>query len=165
LPTSALRVTDKMPTNFVFAGLIHLALPNARIIHTVRDAVDTCLSNFSIQFTGTAQPYSYDLGELGRFYRHYAGMMDHWRSVLPPGTVIDVRYEDVVDDLEGQARRIVAHCGLDWDDRCLSFHKSTRPVGTASHAQVRQPIYRSSVEKPRPPRAMLLPLLEALGMD
>jgi len=159
------RIVDKAPGNYLYAGLIHAALPNARIIHACRDPLDTCLSIFSILFANDMQPYSYDLGELGRYYRAYEAMMAHWRNVLPPGVMIDVRYEDVVDDLEGQARRIVAHCGLEWDEACLSFHKNDRPVRTPSHAQVRQPIYRSSVGRPRPPRELLQPLLDALGVD
>ena len=90
--------------------------------------------------------------------------MAHWRSVLPAGAMLEVQYEEVVDDLEQQARQIVAHCGLEWDDACLEFHKTERPVRTISHAQVRQPIYRSSVGRQRPPGNLLLPLLEALGV-
>jgi tetratricopeptide (TPR) repeat protein len=164
-PANAARVTDKLPANFRFAGLIHAALPNARIIHVSRDPVDTCLSIFSILFSPLSQLYSYDLGELGRYYRAYEQVMAHWRRVLPPGVMLEVRYEDVVDNVESQARRIVAHCGLEWDDACLRFHQTERPVRTISHAQVRQPIYHSSVGRPRPPRELLLPLLEALGRD
>ncbi|HEX4366818.1 MAG TPA: sulfotransferase [Rhodopila sp.] len=164
-PTGAVRIVDKLPGNFQYAGLIHAALPNARLIHTGRDPVDTCLSVFSVLFAGTAHLYSYDLGELGRYYRAYQQAMTHWRNVLPAGVMLDVRYEAVVDDLAGEARRIVAHCGLDWDDACLAFHATKRPIRTASHAQVRQPIYRGSVGRPRPPREMLLPLLAAIGGD
>ncbi len=159
------RIVDKLPHNFQLVGLIHAALPHARIIHTVRDPVDTCLSIFSILFPGGAQPWSYDLGELGRYYHAYQKIMAHWREVLPPGVMLDVQYEDVVADFEPQVRRIVTHCGLDWDDRCLSFHKLSRPIMTASHAQVRQPIYRSSVGRMRPPQELLQPLLDALGVD
>ena len=144
LAPGATHITDKMPMNFIYAGLIHLALPNAPIIHTVRDPIDTCLSCFSKLFGG-ALNHSYDLAELGRYYRHYQALMAHWHRVLPPGRILDVSYEDVVADLEGQARRIVAHCGLDWDPRCLAFHQTQRSVGTASAAQVRQPIYNSAV--------------------
>jgi Flp pilus assembly protein TadD len=164
-PAVAARIINKLPHNFRLVGLIHAALPNARIIHVRRDPVDTCLSIFSTLFAGNSQPYSYDLGELGRYYRAYEKMMDHWRNVLPAGVMLDVQYEAVVDDLEREARRIVAYCGLDWDDACLTFYKSDRPIRTASHAQVRQPIYRSSVGRPRPPRELLSPLLEALGAD
>jgi len=158
----AARIVDKMPINFLYLGLIHMALPRARVIHVRRDPVDTCLSCFSLLFTGDL-PHTYDLGELGRYYGAYAALMEHWRSVLPPGVMLEVRYEDVVDDLETQARRLVAHCGLDWEDACLAFHQTQRPVHTASVTQVRQPIYRSSVGRWRPYGHLLQPLLQALG--
>ena len=156
------RVTDKMPSNFSFAGLIHLALPNATIVHTVRDPVDTCVSCFSKLFS-SAQNHTYDLRELGRYHRRYRRLMQHWRRVLPRQRMLDVRYEDVVADLEGQARLIVAHCGLPWDDACLSFHRTDRPVHTASAAQVRQPIYRGAVGRWRDYEEFLQPLLAELG--
>ena len=161
---SALRITDKLPANFALAGLIHLALPNARIIHTRRDPVDTCLSCFSIPFGGH-QPQTYDLAELGRYYRAYAALMEHWRGVLPPGVMLEVQYEEVVADVEHQARRLVAHCGLDWDDACLEFHKTQRPVWTASVNQVRQPIYRTAIGRWRHYKDMLGPLLAELGIN
>ena len=162
LARSAAHITDKMPANFMFAGLIHLALPNAPIIHTIRDPVDTCLSCFSKLFAGE-QNHTYDLAELGRYYRHYQALMEHWHHVLPPGRILEVRYEDVVADLEGQARRIIAHCGLDWDPRCLAFHRTDRPVRTASATQVRQPIYNSAVGRWRVHEPFLGPLLAELG--
>jgi tetratricopeptide (TPR) repeat protein len=155
------RVTDKMPSNYYFVGLIHLALPNARIIHTMRDPVDTCISCFSKLFTAE-QNHTYDLGELGRYYRRYERLMAHWRRVLPKGRMLDVRYEDVVADLDGQARRIIDYCGLPWDDRCLSFHQTDRPVRTASATQVRQPIYSSAVGRWKVYEEHLGPLLEEL---
>ena len=158
---AAERITDKMPSNYYFAGLIHLALPNATIIHTVRDPVDTCLSCFSKLFAAE-QNHTYDLGELGRHYKRYERLMAHWRAVLPGGRMLEVRYEDVVADLESQARRIIAHCGLPWDDRCLSFHETDRPVRTASATQVRQPIYSSAVGRWRVYEPHLGPLLQAL---
>ena len=154
-------VTDKMPSNYYFAGLIHLALPNAKIIHTMRDPVDTCISCFSKLFAGE-QNHTYDLGELGRYYKRYQQLMAHWRRVLPPGRIFDVRYEDVVADVEGEARRIIAHCGLPWDDRCLAFHETRRPIRTASATQVRQPIYKSAVGRWRVYEQQLGPLLIAL---
>lgn len=156
------RFTDKLPGNFARAGLVRLALPNARIIHARRNPVDTCLSCFSLRF-GEPMPFAYDLGELGRFYRAYESLMEHWRQVLPADAMLEVQYEDVVADLETQARRIVAYCGLEWDDACLAFHKTERPVLTASLAQVRRPIYKDSVERWRPYEKHLGPLLEALG--
>jgi tetratricopeptide (TPR) repeat protein len=156
------RVTDKAPGNFHFAGLIHLALPNAKIIHTIRDPMDTCISCFSRHFTNE-QNATYDLGELGRYYKRYDRLMAHWRRVLPVGSILDVRYEDVVADLEGQARRIISYCGLPWDDRCLSFHETERPVYTASAVQVRRPIYKSAVGRWRAYEEYLGPLVHALG--
>jgi tetratricopeptide (TPR) repeat protein len=162
LAPDAARITDKMPANFFFAGLIHLALPNARIIHTVRDPVDTCVSCFSKLFTAE-QSHTYDLAELGRYYRRYALLMAHWRRALPQGRILDVRYEDVVADVEGQARRILAHCDLAWDPRCLAFHETDRPVRTASATQVRRPIYTGAVGRWRVYEAFLGPLLAELG--
>jgi tetratricopeptide (TPR) repeat protein len=157
----ATRITDKMPQNFLFCGLISMALPNARIIHVRRDPVDTCLSCFSTLFAD-GHPYTYDLGELGRYYRCYRVLTDHWRQVLPSSVLLEVHYEDVVADLEGQARRMLAHCGLAWDDACLAFYKTKRPVRTASAAQVRQPIYRTSAGRWRPPPDLLKPLTDEL---
>jgi tetratricopeptide (TPR) repeat protein len=160
----AKRIVDKLPLNFTFVGLIHLALPNARIIYARRDPIDTCLSCFSILFRGD-QPHTYDLGELGRYYRAFEALMQHWRRVLPEGVLLEVQYEDVVDDLEGQARRMVKYCGLEWEEACLAFHKTRRPVQTASVAQVRQPIYRSSIGRWRPYQHLLQPLLQALDAE
>jgi tetratricopeptide (TPR) repeat protein len=162
LARNVAHITDKMPANFMYAGLIHLTLPNAPIIHTIRDPVDTCLSCFSKLFAAE-QNHTYDLAELGRYYRHYQALMAHWHHVLPPGRILDVRYEDVVADLEGQARRIIVHCGLDWDPRCLAFHQTERPVRTASAMQVRQPIYNSAVGHWRVHEPFLGPLLAELG--
>ena len=161
LAPQARRVVDKMPSNFVFAGLIHLALPNARIIHVVRDPIDTCLSCYFQLFTGSLD-YSYDLGELGRFYQRYRHLMDHWRDILPEGRMLEVRYEDVVGDLEASSRRILAYCGLEWDPQCLRFHKTDRRVRTASASQVRRQIYRSSIGRWRDYRPYLEPLLQEL---
>ncbi len=152
------RITDKLPTNFLHVGLIRLILPNARIIHTLRDPVDTCLSCYSKLFSHGV-PFSFDLEELGADYRQYHELMAHWRSVLPPGAMCEVRYEDVVDDLEGQARRLLDYCGLPWDASCLTFHKTERPIATASQVQVRRPVYRSSLSRWRRYEAHLKPLL------
>ena len=158
------RIVDKMPLNFVFVGLIHLALPNARFINTLRDPLDTCVSCFSLLFTG-AQPFAYDLAELGRYYRGYERVMEHWHSVLPPGVMIDARYEDLVDDLEGTARRVLRHCGLDWEDACRDFHDTKRAIRTASLMQVREPVYRRSIGTWRRYAEFLEPLGQALGVD
>jgi hypothetical protein len=156
------RIIDKTLENFPYIGLIHLAMPNARIIHTCRDPIDTCLSCFSTLFGGDNRPYSYNLEELGRYYSAYETMMAHWQSALPPGLMLDLHYEDVVADLEGQTRRILDFCDLDWDPRCLDFHQTERPVRTASKAQVRQPLYKSSIKRWRAYRPFLGPLLSAL---
>jgi tetratricopeptide (TPR) repeat protein len=157
----AARVVDKTLENYRLIGQIRLALPNARIIHVRRDPLDTCVSCFSRPFVNV--PYSYDLTDLGRMYRAYAGLMDHWRRVTPQSVLLEVRYEELVSDLEGQARRIVAHCGLAWDARCLLFHETLRPVLTASAAQVRRPIYGDAIGRWRAYEAHLSPLIEALG--
>ena len=159
---NAERVTDKALENFSQIGPIHLALPNARLIHTRRDPVDTGLSCFQKLFGGDL-PYTYDLGELGRYYRAYDRLMAHWRAVLPAGVMLEVDYEETTADLETQARRVIAHCGLAWDDRCLDFHNTTRWVHTASAAQVREPVYRSSVGKWRAYEPYLARLIETLG--
>ncbi|HEY3823604.1 MAG TPA: sulfotransferase [Bryobacteraceae bacterium] len=156
------RVVDKMPGNFLHIGLIRLILPNARIIHTVRDPMDTCVSCYSKLFE-SGHHYSYDLAELGRFYRRYAELMQHWRSVLPADSMLEVVYEDVVDDIEGQARRLIDYCGLPWDDRCIDFHKTNRAINTLSAFQVRQPLFRSSLQRWRRYETELGPLLSELG--
>ncbi len=138
------RMTDKMPANFYFAGSFIWRCRMRQSSTSIRDPVDTCVSCFSKLFSAE-QDHTYDLGELGRYYKRYERLMAHWRRVLPAGRILDVRYEEVVADLDGQARRIISHCGLPWDDRCLAFHKTNRPVRTASATQVRQPIYRSAV--------------------
>ena len=158
----AARITDKLPSNFRFIGFIRMALPNARIIHTRRDPLDTCISCFSRLFG--KKSFTSDLGTLGRYYRTYDTLMAHWREVLPPGAMLEVQYEDMVADFENQARRLVAYCGLEWDERCLAFHETQRPVRTASVTQVRQPIYRSSVGRWLPYKDMLQPLLKELGL-
>jgi tetratricopeptide (TPR) repeat protein len=156
------RIVDKLSGNFLSIGLIRLILPNARIIHTMRDPLDTCVSCFSRLFA-SGLAFTYDLAELGRYYRRYRELMAHWRSVLPPDAMLDVSYEDVVGDLEGQARRLIDYCGLPWDDRCLSFHGTRRPVRTASAAQVRKPLFRTSLERWRKYEAGLAPLLRELA--
>ena len=155
------RFVDKMPSNYLYAGLIHMALPKARIIHVRRDPIDTCLSCFGTHFR-TSQKFAYDLGELGRFYRTYARLMTHWRKVLPQGTMLEVQYEDVVEDLAGQTRRMLDYCGLEWNEACLAFHQTDRPVRTASGAQVREPLYRRSIGRWRAVKDQLGPLLAAL---
>lgn len=155
------RFTDKMPANVLYAGLIALMLPNARIVHVMRDPVDTCLSCFE-QLFNESLPYSYDLAELGRYYRAYAKLGEHWRRVLSPSTLLEVRYEDVVSNLEPQARRLLEHVGLEWDPRVLEFHRTRRSVRTASVRQVRQPLYANAVGRAGRYGDKLQPLLDAL---
>jgi hypothetical protein len=156
------RVVDKMPANFMMVGLIPLILPGARIVHVRRDPVDNCLSCYSKHFA-KEQHFTYDQAELGRFYRSYAAMMDYWRELAPTPRYLEVQYEKVVDDLEGQARRMIEFLDLPWDEACLSFDKTQRPVRTASVNQVRQPIFKTSVGRWKPFSKQLRPLLEALG--
>lgn len=158
----AQRITDKMPMNFVALGLIHLMLPNAKIIHVMRNAADICLSAFTKNFN-QSQPHSYDLVELGRYYVNYELLMEHWRGVLPAGAFYEVQYERLVGNPEEESRKLVDFCGLEWDDACLSPHTAERNIKTASVAQVRQPIYTDSVERWRHYAKHLQPLLKALG--
>ena len=158
----AARIVDKLPDNFLRIGLIRLLLPEARIIHVRRDPVDTCLSCFSKLFAGH-MPYVYDLAELGRFYRAYERLMAHWRQIVPPHILLEVNYEDVVNDLEGQVRRMLDHCELAWDARCLTFHQSQRSVRTASAAQVRRPLYKGAVGRGHAFGDLARPLRDALA--
>ena len=158
----AQRITDKMPANFFYVGLIHLILPGARIVHVRRDAMDTCWSNYTRHFKQTME-FAYELEELGRYHNRYRRLMAHWHEVLPEAAILDIDYEAVIEDLEGQARRLVDHIGLDWHPSCLAFHENKRHVATASIAQVRQPIYQSSVGRWRAYEAELAPLRAALG--
>jgi len=155
-----MRATDKMPMNFMALGAIHLMLPGAKIIHVVRNPVDNCVSCFT-QLFRAGMEYSYDLAELGQYYADYHRLMAHWKKVLPDA-FIEVRYEDVVADTEGQARRLLQYCGLEWDGSCLNFHRNQRTVRTASLAQVRQPIYKTSVERWRSYETFLAPLHKEL---
>jgi tetratricopeptide (TPR) repeat protein len=160
LAPAADRVTDKMPSNYLYIGLIHMALPNARIIHARRDPLDTCVSCFAHHFSHKS--FTSDLGTLGRYYRSYEALMAHWRAVLPPGVMLEVQYEELVADFENYARRIVEFCGLDWDPRCLAFYETERPVRTASVTQVREPIFARSIGRWRDYEPWLGPLMAAL---
>jgi len=155
------RFTDKLPLNFLYAGFIHLAFPNARIIHSRRNPADTCLSCYTKLFS-TPQAHTYDLGELGRYYRAYEKLMDHWRAMLPARIFLDVDYEALVADPESQTRRLLDHCGLAWNPACLAFHRTEREIRTASAVQVRRPVYRDSVGRWRHYGAFLNPLLKEL---
>ncbi len=133
------RFTDKLPNNFSHVGFIHLILPNAKIINARRHPFDSCLGSYK-QLFGKGQNFTYDMNELAMYYRQYHEIMKHWHRVLP-GKVLDVHYEETVGDLETQVRRILAHCGLPFEEACLRFHETKRAVRTASSEQVRQPLY------------------------
>jgi len=147
LAPDAVRITDKMPSNFFYLGMIHLMLPHAKIIHAMRDPMDSCFSCFSRLFNENNLGFTYDLETLGRYYVRYSKLMRHWHAVLPPGTILDLRYEDMVADTEGQARRLLDYLDLPWDEKCLDFHQNKRQVKTASAAQVRKPIYKTSLAR------------------
>jgi tetratricopeptide (TPR) repeat protein len=162
LSPDAARVTDKMPTNFLHLGLINILFPEARVIHCIRDPLDTCLSCYFQNF-GPWDAYTQDLRSLGAFYREYQRLMEHWATVLDIAT-LDVKYEELVADQEGISRKMTAFCGLEWDDRCLRFYDSKRAVASASHDQVRQPIYQRSVGRWKNYAAYLEPLKESLAL-
>ena len=156
----ARKVTNKLPGNMVFVGLIHLLYPGARIVHCTREPLDTCLSCYTKLFT-TGHPFSYELGELGRFHAMYQKLMQGWREALP-GVMLELSYETLVMDFEEQVRKLVAFCGLPWDEACLRFHESERSVRTASLAQVRRPIYSGSVGRWKNYEKELAPLIATL---
>jgi tetratricopeptide (TPR) repeat protein len=139
------RFTDKLPNNFAHVGLLHLILPNARVINARRHPLDSCLGCYK-QLFGKGQHFTYDMEDLSVYYREYHALMQHWRAVLP-GKVLDVHYEETVSDLETQVRRILAHCGLPFEPACVRFHETERAVKTASSEQVRQPIYTRALGK------------------
>jgi len=161
LAPHAQRIVDKLPANFLRAGVIHAMLPGARIVHVRRAPLDTCLSCYTTLFEGR-QDFSYDLVELGRFYRGYDQLMEHWRAVLPPERFFEIDYETIVEDLEGSARALVAFAGLPWDAASLRFNEVVRPIRTASKTQVRRPIYRSSIGRGERLRSYLEPLIAVL---
>ncbi|MGI9271326.1 MAG: tetratricopeptide repeat-containing sulfotransferase family protein [Woeseiaceae bacterium] len=155
------RFIDKMPNNFPSVGFMHLILPNAKIIDARRYPLDSCLSNFR-QLFGQGQPFTYDLSDIGEYFLEYQRMMDYWHEVLP-GRVLTVQYEEVVTDLETQVRRLLDYCDLPFEDACLRYHETDRPVRTASSEQVRQPVYTNSVHFWRKHEKNLGELIEVLG--
>ena len=159
--TGAPFFIDKMPNNFRHLGLISLILPNAKIIDARRDAMACCFSNFK-QLFGNGQEFSYGLEDVGHYYRNYVRLMDHWDAVLP-GRILRVRHEDLVEDLEGEVRRLLAFCGLEFEPACLEFHRQARSVRTASSEQVRRPINREGIDQWRHYEPWLGPLAAALG--
>ncbi len=161
LAPAAQHVVDKMPGNFMHIGLITLLFPNARVIHIQREAQDNCLSCYFQNFNN-GHEYSYDLEDLGKVYVEYQKTMAHWQSV-PTVPILHIRYEELVHDQEAQSRRLLAFCGLDWDARCLDFHKTRRQVRTASYDQVRKPMYTASAGRHQHYLPFLQPLRQALG--
>jgi len=155
---AAVRVTDKMPANFLYAGLIHAALPRARIIHMQRHPLDTCLSVYFQNFFNVS-PYANDLGDLAHYYGEYRRISTHWRRVLPAQSLLEVPYEELIADQEGWTRRLLDFVGLPWDPRCLEFHRTERVVITASKWQVRQKLHSASAGRWRHYERHLGPLL------
>lgn len=154
---------DKAPTNFLYIGLIAASLPNARIIHLNRDPLDNALGMYKSLFR-MGYPFSYDFSDLATYMRAKNRLMTHWRSVLP-GRIIDVSYESIVTEQEAETRRLLAACALEWDPACLDFHLNDSPSATASAAQVRRPLYASSVGRWKKYRKHLGPLIEALEVE
>jgi tetratricopeptide (TPR) repeat protein len=154
-------IIDKMPSNFLYLGLIHALIPNAQILHTVRDPIDTCVSCFT-NFFDRSQLHSYDQVEMARYFNGYQKIMEHWRKVLPKDAFYDVKYENVIENFETQARHLIEKCNLPWDASCLNFYTTKRSINTASLMQVRQPIYTSSVRKWKAYEENLKPMLAAL---
>jgi len=162
----AKRLTNKTPANFLYLGLIHQALPGAAVVHVTRHPLDSCYAMFKTLFR-MGYPYSYSLEDLGHYYLAYARLMQHWRSVVA-GSFIDFGYEDLVADQEASTRRLLEYCGLPFETACLEFHRNTAPTATASAAQVRRPLYASSVGRWQAYERQLAPLADFLtdnGVD
>lgn len=158
--SSVRHIVDKLPTNFLFIGLIRALMPNATIVHMRRDPLDNCISNYFRNF-GEAVPHNHDLGDLGHYFRQYKQLMGHWDAVFP-GAIFHLDYEELVREQEATSRALIARCGLEWDDRCLEFHATDRTVQTASYLQVRRPIYGDSMARWRHYEQHLGPLRSAL---
>jgi hypothetical protein len=153
------RVVDKAPVNSDYLGVIHSVFPNARIIYMQRDPIDACLSCYFQKFVLSLN-FTMDLFDLADYYRQHERLMTHWRRVLPAGTILDVPYEGLVADQQGWTRKILDFLGLEWDERVLDFHATDRPVATASFWQVRQKIYKNSVQRWRNYERYIGPLLD-----
>ena len=154
------RFTDKMPLNYLYCGLIHRALPLAKIVHLTRHPMAACYAMYKTLFKD-AYPFSYDLDDIGRYYVSYRRLMDHWESALP-GVIHCLSYEALVADQIAETRKLLEYCGLDWEDACVDFHRNTAPTTTASAVQVRQPMYRTSVSQWRHYQAQLEPFARQL---
>lgn len=160
----ARRFTDKMPLNFMFAGHIHAALPNARIVCLRRHPLDTCLSNYRQLFATSFSyyNYAYSLENTARYFLEFDRLMTFWREHLPADRFMEIGYEDIIADQEGETRRLLAHCGLGWEEACLDFHQQDAAVATASSVQVRQPLYSSSIGRWKHYRDTLEPMMAVL---
>lgn len=162
---STAYISDKSLNNIRLVGAIHCAMPNAKIIHVRRHPLDTCLSIYKNNLAGELFGFGSSLEDLGRYYQMYQQLMAHWHQVLPAGVMLEVNYENLVRDQEGQTRRLLDFCSLEWDDACLQFHQSRNHVQTSSVAQVRKPIYKDSVAAWQRYEKHLQPLIEILGTD
>jgi tetratricopeptide (TPR) repeat protein len=160
----ALRIVDKAPVNSDYLGVIHSVFPNARIIYMRRDPIDTCLSCYFQQLS-PSMDFTMDLSDLAHHYREHQRLIAHWRTVLPPGTILDVPYEELIADQEGWTRTILDFLGLEWNEGCLEFHETKRPVVTASYWQVRQRIYKDSVQRWRNYEQFIGPLQGLRNLD
>jgi hypothetical protein len=163
LSMKAARVTDKMPHNFLHLGVIDMLFPGARVIHCMRDPIDTCLSIYSLPFNASHH-YSSDLVNLGAHYQRYQGLMAHWKKVLRV-PMLDIQYEELVNNQEEVTRKMLDFCGLGWEERCLRFYESERSVVTFSYDQVRRPLYKKSVARWKNFEQHLGPLIKALQGD
>jgi hypothetical protein len=160
LTGSTARFIDKLPLNYLYVGLIHLALPNAKIIVLNRDSLDTCYAIYKQLFTN-AYPFSYRLDELAEYYVAYHRLMEHWQTVLP-GKIHKIDYESLVNDIDGESRKLVEFCNLEWQEQCLKYYENKEASTTASTVQVRQPVYQSSVGKWRRVREQMQPVVDII---
>lgn len=163
LAPEALRITDKMPHNFLRLGMIALMFPRARIIDCRRDPLETCISCYFHQFPEGLE-FTHDMAEIGDFYKAYLRIMEHWHAVLPLH-ILEISYEDLVADQETISRRIIDFCGLPWNDQCLAFHKHKRTITTSSRLQVNQPLHQKFLGRWRRYDRFFAPLKESLGID
>ena len=155
---TALRVVDKAPANSDHLGIIHSIFPNARVIYMQRDPIDTCLSCYFQNFS-LAQNFSLDLSDLAHYYQEHHRLINHWRTALPQGSILDVPYEELVADQEAWTRKILNFIELEWDARCLDFQATERPIVTASFWQARQKIFKTSAQRWRNYEKFVGPLL------
>ena len=157
--STAVRITDKLPGNFLRIGLIKTLFPDARIIHCQRNPLDNCISLFFHYFQN--YKHSFELTELGQYYLDYQRIMSHWQKLFP-GEIFTVQYEELVVDQERISKQLIDYLGLEWDENCLDFHNNERVVMTPSNIQVRQPMYKNSINRWKPYEKHLQPLIEML---